>query len=124
MMAIETTDLSRCFKRSEGLRTASLRVPQGSALALIGANGAGKTTLLRILVNILRPTAGSARVLGKDSRALTAADFNRIGYVAEDQKLPERLSVEHFFAYLSQLYTRWDGKLAQRLLRDFELPPG
>jgi len=124
MMAIETTDLGRRFKRSDGLRKASLRVPEGSALALIGANGAGKTTLLRILVNVLRPTAGSARVLGKDSRTLTAADFNRIGYVAENQKLPERLSVEQFLAYLSRLYTRWDGRLAQRLLRDFELPPG
>ena len=123
MMALETTDLGRRFKRSDGLRKASLRVPEGSALALIGANGAGKTTLLRILVNVLRPTAGSARVLGKDSRTLTAADFNRIGYVAENQKLPERLTVEHFFAYLGRLYTRWDGRLAQRLLRDFELPP-
>jgi ABC-2 type transport system ATP-binding protein len=124
MMAIETMDLSRRFSRNEGLREASLRVPKGSALALIGANGAGKTTLLRVLVNILRPTSGSARVLGMDSRALRAVDFNRIGYLAENQKLPGRLSVEHFLAYLRQLYSSWDTELAERLRSGFDLPPG
>jgi ABC-2 type transport system ATP-binding protein len=122
MMAIETTDLCRRFSRNEGLRHASLRVPKGSALALIGANGAGKTTLLRILVNILRPTSGSARVLDKDSRTLSAPDFNRIGYVAENQKLPERLSVERFFAYLRRLYPAWDGTLEESLRSGFDLP--
>lgn len=124
MMAIETTDLCRRFTRNEGLRQASLRVPVGAALALIGANGAGKTTLLRILVNILQPTSGSACVLGKDSRALAAADFNRIGYLTENQKLPGRLSVEHFLGYLRRLYSGWDPELAERLRTGFDLPPG
>ncbi len=122
-MSVETQDLGRRFLRHEALRGVGLGVPAGSAFALIGANGAGKTTLLRLLLNILRPTAGSARILGKDSRALTATDFHRIGYVAENQKLPERLTVAQFFAYLARLYPGWDGDLERRLRADLDLPP-
>lgn len=121
-MSVETLDLGRRFLRHEALHGVSLNVPAGSAFALIGANGAGKTTLLRILVNILTPSSGSARVLGKDSRALTAADFHRIAYVAEGQKLPERLSVAHYFDYLRGLYPGWDADLERRLRADLDLP--
>ncbi len=122
MMAVQTRGLGRRFLRHEGLREVGLDVPEGAAFALIGANGAGKTTLLRILVNILRPSSGSAKVLGKDSRALTAADFNRIGYVAENQKLPERLTVGQYLEYLSSLYQGWDKHLQPRLLTSLDLP--
>ena len=122
-MSVETLDLGRRFLRHEALRGVSLHVPAGSAFALIGANGAGKTTLLRILVNILRPSSGAARVLGKESRSLTAQDFHRIGYVAENQKLPERLSIAQFFAYLRRLYPGWDADLERRLRTELDLPP-
>jgi ABC-2 type transport system ATP-binding protein len=122
-MIIETEDLGRRFLRHDALRGVGLRVPHGAALALIGANGAGKTTLMRILVNIMRPQSGVARVLGKDSRTLSAADFNRIGYVAEGQKLPGGLTVEHYFDYLRRLYPAWDRDLEAALRAKFDLPP-
>ena len=78
-MIVETQNLGLRFLRHEALHGVTLQVPAGAALALIGANGAGKTTLMRILVNILRPGTGSARVLGKDSRELAPTDFHRIG---------------------------------------------
>jgi len=121
-MIIETQDLGRKFLRHEALHGVNLQVPQDAALALIGANGAGKTTLMRILVNILRPGSGSARVLGKDSRSLTAMDFNRIGYVTENQKLPSNLSIEHYFDYVRRLYPAWDRDLENALRKRFELP--
>lgn len=123
-MIIETQNLGRRFLRHEALRGVNLRAPQGAALALIGANGAGKTTLMRILVNIMRPGSGAARVLGKDSRTLAAADFNRIGYVTENQKLPGGLSVAAYFDYLRRLYPAWDRDLENGLRAQFDLPPG
>jgi len=122
-MIIETENLGRKFLRHDALRGVNLQVPADAALALIGANGAGKTTLLRILTNILRPGSGSARVLGKDTRSLTAADFNRIGYVSENQKLPDNLSVEHYFDYVRRLYPAWDRSLEAAFRKRFELPP-
>jgi len=118
--AIETRDLGRRFLRHQALSHVSLSAPHGAALALIGANGAGKSTLMRILVNILRPGSGSARVLGKDSRELVAADFHRIGYLAENQKLPEGLTVSDYFDYLRRLYPDWDGHLETALRKQFE----
>jgi ABC-2 type transport system ATP-binding protein len=122
-MIIETQDLGRKFLRHEALRGVNLHVPQGAALAIIGANGAGKTTLMRILVNILRPGSGSADIFGKDSRKLSAADFNRIGYITENQKLPDNLSVGHYFDYVRRLYPAWDRSLETALRTRFELPP-
>jgi ABC-2 type transport system ATP-binding protein len=120
---IETQGLTKKFWRHEAVQDLSLAVPEGATCALIGANGAGKTTLMRMLVNLLEPDSGSAQVLGVDSRRLAPADFLRIGYVAENQKLPDRLSVAHYFDYLRALYPGWDAAFERELRADFELPP-
>jgi ATPase subunit of ABC transporter with duplicated ATPase domains len=65
---IQTESLSKSFGRTEVLRGIDLAVPEGAIYALVGANGAGKTTMIKLLMNILRPTAGRAQVLGVDSR--------------------------------------------------------
>lgn len=122
-MSVECENVSKKFGRHSAVRTLSLRVPAGSAFALIGTNGAGKTTTLRMLVNILQPDSGAARVLGVDSRKLKREDFERIGYVSENQTLPERLTVAQYFDYLRALYTRWDASLERALRRDLDLPP-
>lgn len=122
-MIIETDRLTKRFSRHEAVSELSLAVPEGAALALIGSNGAGKTTTLRMLVNILRPDSGSARVLGVDSTRLSHRDFMKIGYVSENLQLPERLSVEEYFRYLRALYPNWDAGLEHDLRKRFELPP-
>src|SRR5687768_14848181 len=99
-MIVEADNLVKRFRRFDAVRGVSLAVPKGAALALIGANGAGKTTTLRLLLNILTPDAGSARVLGIDSRRLSRRDFWRIGYVSENQKIPDRLTVAQYFDYV------------------------
>lgn len=122
-MILETENLTKRFWRHEAVHGVSLSVPEGAIYALIGANGAGKTTTLRMLVNILAPDCGSARVLGIDSRRLKPEDRLHIGYVAENQKLPDRLTVAQYCEYLRALYPNWDRSLEQQLLEQFELPP-
>jgi ABC-2 type transport system ATP-binding protein len=100
-----------------------LRVPEGSVFALIGPNGAGKTTTIRLLMNILLADRGEAQVLGTPSSRLEPRDFQRIGYVSESQKLPEALSLAHYFEYLRCLYPTWDRALETQLCGQFELPP-
>ncbi|MBP7340590.1 ATP-binding cassette domain-containing protein [Niveispirillum sp.] len=123
-MIVETTALSHMFAGREVVRDVGLQVPMGAAMVLLGANGAGKTSLLRLLLNILRPSKGGARLFGRDSRCLGPEDFQRIGYAAESQILPGRLSVSAYFDYLRPLYERWDGALEQHLRRHFGLPGG
>lgn len=119
---IRVDNLFKSFGRLDALRGVSLHVAEGSAYALIGANGAGKTTLIKILMNILEPTRGHATVLGVDSRRISPRELNQIGYVSENQELPDRLTVDEYFAYLRPFYTRWDRDLEAGLRAQLRLP--
>ncbi len=119
---IEAREISKRFGRFEAIEDLSLGVPEGAVFALIGANGTGKSTTLRMLMNILRPDRGEITVLGTPSHRLTPADFQRIGYVSESQKLPDTLTLEEYFDYLRRLYPAWDRALEKELSDQFELP--
>jgi len=122
-MIIETRGLTKAFGRFEAIEDLNLQVPEGAVFALIGPNGAGKTTTIRLLMNILRADRGESNVLGTPSQRLAPADFERIGYVSESQKLPDGLSLQHYFEYLRTLYPAWDRALEKALCEQFELPP-
>lgn len=121
---IRTHLLARRYGRQTALDGLDLDVPEGSIFGLVGPNGAGKTTAIKVLMNLLRPTAGSAEVLGCDSLRLGAPQFAQIGYVSENQKLPDWMTVEYFMNYLRPFYPAWDDELAAELIRQFDLPPG
>jgi ABC-2 type transport system ATP-binding protein len=120
---IEVDNLWKKFGRHEALRGLSFTVPRGAAYALIGANGAGKTTTIKVLMNILDASRGSARVMGVDSRRLSPAELCRIGYVSENQDMPERLTVGEYLDYLRPFYPKWDRKLEEEIRRQLRLPP-
>ena len=122
-MIVETHHVAKRFGRFEAIEDLSLSVPEGSVFALIGANGTGKTTTIRMLMNILRPDRGDITVLGTPSRELRPADFQRIGYVSEGQRLPGGLTLAQYFDYLRALYPAWDRVLERALCEQFELPP-
>lgn len=110
--AIHTQSLSKHFGKTLAVDSISLTVPEGSIYALVGANGAGKTTLIKLLMNILRASAGSAQVLGIDAEKLTGTAFNRIGYVSENQELPEGMTVGGMLDYFRGFYPNWDRAAA------------
>jgi ABC-2 type transport system ATP-binding protein len=115
--------LSKRYGKAAVLDGLDFEVPEGSVFGLIGPNGAGKTTTIKIMMNILKPTAGRVEVLGVDSRALGPDDLTRIGYVSENQEMPGWMTVRYLMAYLKPFYPAWDDARAAELLRGFELPP-
>jgi ABC-2 type transport system ATP-binding protein len=119
---LRTIDLTKRFRGTVALDRLNLEVPEGSVFALIGANGAGKTTAIKILMNIHQPTSGGSEALGVNSRKLSAREFQQIGYVSENQEMPEWMTVGYFMAYLKPFYPTWDDARAEELLRQFELP--
>jgi ABC-2 type transport system ATP-binding protein len=122
-MTIEIENLHKAFGHHEALRGLTLTVPEGSAYALIGANGAGKTTTIKTLMNIIRPTRGTIRILGVDSRRLGVAQLQHIGYVSENQDMPARLTVAEYLDYLRPFYPTWDPQLERSILQELRLPP-
>jgi ABC-2 type transport system ATP-binding protein len=123
MNVIETNDLSRRYGRTDALHGLNLSVPAGSIFAFIGPNGAGKTTTIKILMNLLEPSGGASRVLGVDSRRLGPREREKIGYVSENQKLPDWMTVRQLLDYCRPFYPTWDRDLEAKLLKQFELPP-
>jgi ABC-2 type transport system ATP-binding protein len=121
--AIQTQNLSRRYGRTEALHDLTLTVPSGSIFALLGPNGAGKTTTIKVLMNLLAPTSGEARILGTDSRKLRERDRARIGYVSENQQLPLWMTVRQLLDYCRPFYPTWDRDLEKTLLAKFALPP-
>jgi ABC-2 type transport system ATP-binding protein len=119
---IQTENLSRSYGRTDALKGLDLTVPQNAIYALVGPNGAGKTTIIKLLMNILRPTTGNAQVLGHPVAHVAGEVFTHIGYVSENQELPEWMNVSYFLDYLRPFYPTWDSALEQYLLRQFDLP--
>ena len=122
--AISTHGLSKRFRRMDALRGLTLEVPEGSVFALVGTNGAGKTTTIKTVMNIIKPTSGYATVLGTDSRQLGPRQFERIGYVSENQEMPDWMTVGYFLDYLKPFYPAWDDARTAELVKQFQLPPG
>ena len=122
MNVIETHNLTRRFGRTEAVHALDLAVPAGSVCALLGQNGAGKTTTIKMLMSLLVPTAGEARVLGVDSRRLGPRQFEQIGYVSENQQLPLWMTVRQLLDYCRPFYPTWDPALERQLLSQMALP--
>jgi ABC-2 type transport system ATP-binding protein len=120
--AIRTESLTKRFGRTAAVESIDLAVPEGAIYALVGPNGAGKTTAIKLLMNIMRPSAGRAEVLGIDSSKLTGEAFQRIGYVSENQELPEGMTVAGMLDYFRSFYSAWDRTLEEQLVRQFDLP--
>lgn len=78
---IELKNVSFAYNGEDILKDVTLNIHKGDYLGIIGPNGSGKTTLLKIMVGLLKPTAGSVKLFGKDIQ--TFAEWSKIGYVPQ-----------------------------------------
>ena len=120
---IETRALSKRYGRKLALDSLDLRIPRGRIHAIVGANGAGKSTLFRILMGFMPPTAGEARILGKDSQQLTPQDRSRIGFVNEEHTLPNWMRVSQVTAMQERQYPRWNQQAFDGVIGHYHVLP-
>jgi ABC-2 type transport system ATP-binding protein len=120
--AIHCEGLTKQFRGVHALNGLNLQVPDGAIFGIVGPNGAGKSTAIKTMMNIIRPDAGHVNVLGKPSSSLSPQDFTQIGYVSENQQLPDWMTVGYFMSYMKPFYPAWDDTRARELLRQFDLP--
>lgn len=119
--AIHTDQLTKRFGRVIALDRVNLDVPEGALYTLVGQNGAGKTTTIKVLMNLIWATGGSATVLGRESRDIRGKSYTQIGYVSENQEMPEWMKVGALLKYLREFYPTWDRGLEQSLVKQFDL---
>ena len=113
--AIELERLERRYGERVALRGVSARVEAGATLAVLGANGAGKTTLLRVLATLLRPHAGTCRVLGHELPGGAGAVRGRVGYLGHDPLLYRDLTGRENLRYHARLHGVSAERVDERL---------
>ena len=87
MSIIETSSLTRHYGSRRGIESVDLAVREGTLFGFLGPNGAGKTTTIRVLLGLLRPSAGAARIFGHDCWHQSDAIKQEVGYVPGDLRL-------------------------------------
>ncbi len=121
MNVIETHGLTKHYNKGKikALTNVSLTVPQGQIFSLLGPNGAGKTTLIKLLLTIVFPTSGSAKLLGKDISDYTS--HFKLGYLAENHRFPEFLTARQVLYYYGKMSGVEKAKLDVKIPQLLEL---
>ena len=101
--AVETRALTKRYGAERGIEDIDLVVQEGEVFGFLGPNGAGKTTTIRVLLDELRPTSGTASVLGIDCHAGATALHRRIGYLPGELALYARLTGAAHLDWLARL---------------------
>jgi ABC-2 type transport system ATP-binding protein len=124
--AIRITGLVKRYGAVEAVRGIDLEVRRGEVFGFVGPNGAGKSTTIRCLLDLIRPTAGSLVVLGRDPRHHGVDVRRRIGYVPGELRLPERMSSRQLVMSVGRLRGALDqarlAAIAERLQVDLDRP--
>jgi len=101
---IEIRDLSKFYGKARGIEHVNLEIGEGEIFGFIGPNGAGKSTTIRILMNLIFPTGGSARIMGMDTIRQTKDIKRRVGYIPSDANAYSSMDGNEFLNYFSRFY--------------------
>src|SRR5688500_20200596 len=116
---IQAEKLTKSYGPHRGIVDVDLVVNEGEIFGFLGPNGAGKTTTIRILLDLIRPTSGVARVFGVEASADPVAIHRRLGYLPGEWNLYDRLSgaeaIRHFANPLERLNQANVAQPVQRL---------
>ncbi len=121
--AIRTEGLSKSYGPVQALKDLELEMSAGEVVGYLGPNGAGKTTTLRLLLGLLRPTAGRAEIFGFDCQRQTVVAHRHLAYVAGEATLWPSLTGAETLHLLGRVQGRVDAAYRDELISRFELDP-
>ena len=116
---LATSRLTKDYGSGRGLFGLDLEVRQGEVFGFLGPNGAGKSTTMRLLLDLIRPTSGSARVLGLDTVTDSLEIRRRVGFLPGDFALYPKLTGRAMLDYLAQLRGGVDPRARDALVERF-----
>ena len=120
-LAICTNALTKMYSGFCAINDLNLNVRTGSIYSLIGRNGAGKTTAIKVLVGLLRPTGGSAAVLGMDVLRHQISIKQRTAYVSERKALFEAMTGNDLIRFSQIYFSTWSDVAAKSYVRRLEI---
>lgn len=122
--AILTQGLSKSFGAQAAVSDLSLKIQPGAVYGFLGRNGAGKTTTMRMLLGLVRPTKGSARVLGLDptKEPELLRILERVGFVPQRKQLYGWATPAELVWMNRSYFPRWSDEMAAQLAKRLEIP--
>jgi ABC-2 type transport system ATP-binding protein len=120
---IETDKLTKSYGAHRGILDVDLAVEQGEVFGFLGPNGAGKTTTIRLLLDLIRPTRGRARVFGLDTTGDAVAIHKRVGYLPGEFALYDRLTGGQTLEYFANLHGGVERDYQRSLIERLDLDP-
>ncbi len=121
--AIRTERLTKRYDEAEAISQLDLEIAPGEVVGYLGPNGAGKTTTIRLLLGLIRPTAGRAEIFGLDCEHQPVEAHRRLAYVAGEASLWPSLTGAETLHLLGRVQGRVDEAYRQELIVRFELDP-
>ncbi len=119
---IDTQRLGKTYRSVNALKSLDLRVARNSIFGFLGPNGAGKTTTIKLLLGLIRPTAGSASIFGLDSVRDSVAIRSRIGYLPQEPRFYEYMSARQILDYTAHFFFKGPQKeIEARVAETLEL---
>ncbi len=122
-MAIRTEGLTKRYGDVDALDDLTLDIPRGQVVGYLGPNGAGKTTTIRLLLGLIRPTAGRGEIFGLDCQQRPVEAHRRLAYVAGEANLWPSLTGEETLHLLGRVQGRVDEDYRRELITRFDLDP-
>jgi ABC-2 type transport system ATP-binding protein len=114
MFMIETENLTKRYGDLTAVDNLNLEIPAGELFGFLGPNGAGKTTTIKLLVGLLRPSAGTARIGGHDVQREPLEAKSLVGFVPDQPYLYEKLTGREFLRFMADLYSVDPDRAARR----------
>jgi ABC-2 type transport system ATP-binding protein len=123
VVAIRLDKLTKSYGKARGVIGLDLEVAEGEVFGFLGPNGAGKTTTIRTLLDLIRPTSGTATVLGLDSIRDSMEIRRRVGYLPGDLTLWESMTTREVLDHLAALRGGVDAAYRDELIERFRVEP-
>ncbi len=120
---ISVKNLTKLFGSVRAINNLSLDIYPGQIFGLMGANGGGKSTLIRHWIGLYLPDKGTCTTFGGEAKKLGPQELARIGYVHQEGKLIDWMSVTKLIRYVAAYYPTWNRDVETRYLEEFELDP-
>lgn len=119
---IDLEHVTKRFRQTTVLRDISWQVSPGHIVGVLGRNGAGKTTLLRLVMGIVHPTQGQARMMGRNLLNNGPAIRQHVGFVAERSPIPVNFTPNRVEQLGRRVFSQWDRESYDAALRRFDIP--